>query len=607
MLQTMRSNAQGTIAKVIVGFLIVVFALWGVESIVTMGGGERAVVEVDGEEITEAEIARAVEQQKINLSRQFGERYDENLFNEQFLRQSAIEQLIEQKVALVQARELGLVAAQRSIDETIVQIPAFQVEGKFDRERFQAVLRNNGLTPLTFRNGLAEEILTSQASAGFVLTTFKTPFAAQFATALDQEQRTFRFVEVNASALEAGIQLSAEEIQAAYEATQERFRTPEQVSVNYVLIKRNDLVAKQTVSEDDLKKAYAQYQDREAQQEQRKASHILLETGDRSEKEALELAAELKKRIDAGESFEALAKEYSDDIGTSQAGGDLGLTTRGSFVDEFEDALYALNKGEVSAPVKTEFGVHLIKATDIVKSEIKSLAAMRAELTETVREAKAFDAFNAQVRELSDVSFSAESLAEVAQAVGAKVEQTALFTRDAGEGIALSSNVRESAFSDAILFDKEISSVIEHDGYALVLAVNEHKPEAVQPLAEVEPQVVAGLKRERALSQAKTSADAIAAGTEKASKWTKVTTTYAQASDAPRAAQQRAFALVKDQAAVVGTPGGYSVVVVDAIASKDWTAVEAGKEAVEAGRGQNSRNDFFSYQAWSRAVTNVER
>lgn len=607
MLQTMRSNAQGTIAKVIVGFLIVVFALWGVESIVTMGGGERAVVEVDGEEITEAEISRAVEQQKMNLIRQFGERYDENLFNEQFLRQSAIESLIEQKIALVQARELGLVAAQRSIDEMIVSIPAFQVDGKFDRQRFQEVLRNNSLSPLAFRNGLAEEMLISQASAGLVLTTFKTPFSAQLATALDQEQRSFRFVEINASALEAGIQLSDEDIQAAYDATQERYRTPEQVSVNYVLIKRNDLMAKQTVSDDELQKAYAQYQDREAQQEQRKASHILLETGDRSEKEALELAAELKKRIDAGESFEALAKEYSDDIGTSQAGGDLGLTARGSFIEEFEDALYALNKGEVSAPVKTEFGVHLIKATDIVQSEVKSFAEMRAELTEIVREGKAFEAFNAQVRELSDVSFSAESLDEVAQAMGAKVEKTALFTRDAGEGIALSSNVRETAFSDAILFDKEISSVIEHDGYALVLAVNQHQPESVQSLAEVKSQVVAGLKRERALNQSKATADAIAAGTEKASSWKKVTTTYAQASDAPRAAQQRAFALVKGQAAVVGTPGGYSVVVVDDIQSKDWTAVVAEKDAVEAGRGQNSRNDFVSYQAWSRSVTKVEQ
>src|SRR5690606_17136994 len=165
MLQTMRDNAQGMIAKIIVGFIIVVFALWGVESIVSIGSGTSVTASVNGEDITEEDIVRTVKQQKANLRRQFGDQYDDNLFNEQCLRQSALEQLIEQKIALVQAQELGLRASPRSIDETIVTIPAFQLDGRFNREQFQNVLRINGMTPLMFRASLAEDIITNQARA----------------------------------------------------------------------------------------------------------------------------------------------------------------------------------------------------------------------------------------------------------------------------------------------------------------------------------------------------------------------------------------------------------------------------------------------------------
>ena len=192
MLQTMRDNAQGMIAKIIVGFIIVVFALWGVESIVSIGSGTSATASVNGEDITEEDIVRTVEQQKANLRRQFGDQYDENLFNEQFLRQSALEQLIEQKIALVQAQELGLRASPRSIDETIVTIPAFQLDGRFNREQFQNVLRINGMTPLMFRASLAEDIITNQARAAFILSSLETPFSARLSEALNQEERTFR-------------------------------------------------------------------------------------------------------------------------------------------------------------------------------------------------------------------------------------------------------------------------------------------------------------------------------------------------------------------------------------------------------------------------------
>lgn len=608
MLQTMRDNAQGMIAKVIVFFIIFVFALWGVESIVSLGGGTPATATVGDQEITEADIVRTVEQQKANLRRQFGDQYDENLFNEKFLRQSALEQLIEQKVAVVQADKLGLRAAPRAIDEAIVTIPAFQQDGRFDKEQFQNVLRMNGLSPLTFRASLAEDIKTNQARAAFVLSSVETPFAVQVSEALNNELRTFSFYEVNARDLEASVELSDEDIQLAYEASKDRYKTEEQVRIQYVQLKRADIAAKQEVSDDELQAAYIDYQSRELAKEQRSSSHILVEVNDdRSDADALALANDIKSRLDSGEDFAALAKEYSDDIGTKNAGGNLGLSTKGSFVPEFEDVLYTLQKNQISAPVKSEFGYHIIRLDDIVTPAVKALADVKDELSREVRAGKAEAVYAEQMQELSNISFSAESIADVANALNLQLQSTDFFSRENGNGIALNDAVRQVAFAENVMLDKQISEVVELQDGAVVLAVSEHKDASVKPLAEVKSQVVASLKRERALAQARVMADAIISGDEQAKAWKKVSSTFQQSSEAPRLAQQKAFALTVGQSDVVKTPGGYTVVRLDAIDAKNWQDMVVSEEAKEAGRAQNSRADMLSYQAWAKSAINIER
>ncbi|MDK2778945.1 MAG: SurA N-terminal domain-containing protein [Pseudomonadota bacterium] len=608
MLQTMRDNAQGMIAKVIVTFIIFVFALWGVESIVNLGGGEKAAVTVGGEEISEADIARVVEQQKANLRRQFGDQYDENLFNEKFLRQSAIEQLIDQNVALAQAKRMGLYASTRAIDEAIVTIPAFQQEGRFNKEQFQSILRMNGMTPLSFRAAMADDIKTDQARAAFILSSIETPVSVQMAEALNNELRTFSFYEVNARDLEADIAVSDEDAQAAYEDTKDRYKTPEQVSIRYVELSQNDLAEQQDVSDDEVEQAYDDYRAAELQKEQRAASHILIEVNDsRSDEEAEALAQDIRQRLDNGEDFVALAKEYSDDIGTSNNGGSLGLAARGSYVDEFERALYSLKKGEISQPVKTDYGYHIIREDDIVKPEVKALADVRSELENEIRQAKAGEEYVARQQELSNISFSAESVDDVAAALGLKVKETALFTRQSGEGVAANDAVRETAFSDPVMLDKQISDVVSTESGALVMAVKEHIDASVLPFALVKDKVVAGIKRERALEQAQALATQIAAGDESAEKWQQVSATYAQSSEAPRMAQQKAFALTEGNSGVVKTPGGYTVVRLDAVDAKSWQDMADNEETRENERAQNSRADLMSYQFWAKSVTEIER
>lgn len=608
MLQTMRDNAQGMIAKVIVFFIIFVFALWGVESIVKLGGGTPAAVTVGGEDISEADIARLVEQQKSNLRRQFGDKYDENLFNEKFLRESAVEQLVDQKIALVQANKMDLYASTQQIDETILTMPAFQLEGRFSKDQFQNVLRINGLSPMAFRGMLSDDIKSNQVRAAIILSSVETPFAVQVSEALNNELRTFSFHEVNAKDLEAGITPSDDEIAAYYESNKDRYRTEEQVSVRYTELTKADIAAKQEVSDEEIKQAYDEYRVSETAKEQRHASHILIEANDERDDAAAEkLAGEIHDRIVKGEDFAALAKEYSDDIGTRNKGGDLGLAAKGAYVPEFEQALFALKKGEVSAPVKTEFGYHVIRLDDVVAAKVKPLDEVKAQLVADVQQAKAEAVYAELMQELSNISFSAESVDAVASALKLKAEDTALFTRNKGDGIALNETVRQAAFSDKVLLDKELSDVIETADGAIVLAVKDHQEASVLPLDVVRPQVVAVLKQQGAAEKAKQIADSIAGGETSVDDWKTVSATYNQSTDAPRAAQQKAFGLVVDAKEAVKTPGGYTVVTVKSVENKDWKEMVMNDESKEAGRAQNSRADMMSYQSWAKSVVEVKR
>jgi len=607
MLQTMRNNAQGMIAKVIVGFIIFVFAIWGVESIVTLGGGPKPAATVGGVDISAEEVARAVQQQKNELRRQFGEQFDENLFNDQMLRDSALEQLINQTVAKVQADDMGLRASTRLIDEMIVATPAFQSDGVFDREQFVNILRINGLTPLTYRAQLAESLKVNQARAAFILSSFTTPLDVKLQQALANEQRTISYYSVNAKDLTASVELTDEDVQAAYEASLENFMTPESVAIRYVEISRASIEKDQDVTEDDLKLAYEDHVAKLAAAEERSASHILLEIkDDRDEAQTLSLASELKARIDAGESFAAIAKEYSDDKGTADVGGDLGINSRGTFDPAFEDALYTLNEGEVSAPVETEYGVHLIRVDHINVQEVPSQDAIRDELAAQVRKEKAGFAFAELTQEFSNTAFSAGSINELADAMNLKPQETGLFTMDKGEGVAAEEKVRREAFTDNMKLDHELSSVIDLDDRAIVFSVSDYQESVAKPLAQVRAQVEARLTREKALAAANEKAQAILAGDESV-EWKTATGTVAQNMGVARAVQQRAFTLAEGEADVVGTPEGYSVVKLDNVDRKDWNDMEVTEEAAQASRMQRSREDMISYQAWSKSVTDIAR
>jgi peptidyl-prolyl cis-trans isomerase D len=604
MLQTMRNNAQGIIAKIIVGFIIVVFALWGVESIVNLGGGEKPVATVGDYEISRVEVQQKIAEQKNQLRRQFGDQYDEGLFNDKFLEQSAVEQLINEKVAQTQADKLDLYAAKGIIDQMIVNTPSFQTAGEYDPEQFKLVLRMNGYSVAQYRAMLADSVRQNQVRAAFMLSTIETPFEMQLRQSLENEQRTFSYASVSADQFKDSVEVLDDEITAYYDENIQRFMTPERARIRYVLLSRDSIENAQEVTEEDLEVAYQDYVADIEQTEQRESAHILFLTEDRSESEAIELAEAARKRIDNGESFAAVAAEVSEDGGSADMGGSLGVNPRGAFDPAFDDALYALEEGGVSEPVVTEFGVHIIKAVSVQSADVPAMSEVRDELVDIVKAEKAGFLFAERSQELANSAFSAETIEELAASSGLEVQTSDYFTQASGQGVADSDQVRRTAFEDNMKLDRELSDLVDMESGSMVFVVDDYQDAQPKPLDEVRGQVVAALTSQKALEAASDKAEAILAG-EADADWNEATTTLRQSTEAPRVAQQKAFSLAEGESDVVSSPVGYTVVKLTSVDRKSWEDMAVTEELKTAVRNQSARDDMVSYQAWSKANTEI--
>lgn len=606
MLQTMRNNAQGIIAKIIVGFIIIVFALFGVESIVNLGGGERPVATVGDYEITRIQVQQKVAEQKNQLRRQFGDQYDEGLFNEKFLEQSAIEQLINERVAQTQADKLGLFASSAEIDQMIINTPAFQTAGEFDKEQFQLILRMNGYSVAQYRAMLADNVLQNQVRAAFMLSTVDTPFEMQLRQALENEQRTFEYATVSAADFTDAVEVLETDIQSYYDENISRFLTPERARIRYVLLSREMIQDGQEVTNEDLEIAYSDYIADLSASEQRESAHILFLTEERSEAEAIELAEAARDRLDNGESFASVAADVSEDGGSADMGGSLGTNPRGAFDPAFDEALFALEEGGVSAPVVTEFGVHLIKAISVDTVDTPSLTDVRDELVDIVKAEKAGFLFAERSQELANSAFSAETIEELAENSGLTVLESDYFTQAAGTGIAEADQIRRTAFDENMKLDRELSDLIEVEQGSLVFVVDDYQDARAKPLEEVRAQVVAALTSQKSLEMASKKAEEMQSG-KAIVDWTEVTTTLRQATEAPRAAQQKAFALAEGESDIVSSPAGYTLVRVNSIDQKSWSDMAVTDDLRNAVRNQAARDDMVSYQAWSKANTEIEQ
>lgn len=493
MLQNIRDNAQGMVAKIVIGIIVISFALFGVQSLIS--GGKPYVATVNGEEILPSELNQAIVTERNRRTNMMGDNIDRALLEEKVLRKVALEQLIQQHLLLQVAREAKVDVSDSFVDQTIISTPQFQERGTFSSQVFQNILRSNGLTPSYYKQLLRTDLIIGQLSNGMTASDFVTAKELDNIAQIVGQKRSFKYLMLPKESVSAKVNISDTDIQQYFDDNATQFQTEDQVKLEYIDIKQEDYF--KPVAEEAVRAAYEQELADLALPEQRRAAHILIEIkGGRDKDQALALAKDIKAKIDGGEDFGSLAKKFSDDKGSSDTDGDLGFTTGDSFPKEFEKALFALSPGATSAPVLTDAGYHLIRATEISAAEVPSFEDRRPVIEQRMKLDAAEPEFVAAVEELRDLVFNSEGLKGPAKELGLTVASSGWISRKSAKGLFADSRVLDAAFSDEVLMEGNNSEVIElAEDHFIVVNTIEHDPPHRRQLAEVKDAIKALLTR----------------------------------------------------------------------------------------------------------------
>lgn len=509
MLQNIRDNSQGWIAKTIIGVIVALMALTGFDAIFKATTHNNEAAKVNGEQISQNELSQAVDMQRRQLMQQLGKDFDASLLDEKMLRESALKGLIDRKLLLQGAESSKFAFSEAALDQVILQTPEFQVDGKFSPERFDQVIRQLGYSRLQFRQMLAQEMLIGQLRAGVAGSGFVTD--AQVLAFARLEKQTRDFASLNIKADPAAVKLTDDEVKAYYDEHAKEFMTPDQVVIDYLELKKSSFFDQVSVKDEDLQAAYQK--ETANLSEQRRAAHILIEVNDKTtEAQAKAKIEEIQARLAKGDKFEALAKEFSQDPGSANNGGDLGYAGPGVYDPAFEKALYSLAKDQVSAPVRTDFGFHLIKLLGVEAPEVPTFASLKDKLTRELKAQQVEQRFVEATKQLEDSSFEASDLAQPAQDLKLTVHTSKPFGREGGEGVTANRAVVTAAFSPEVLDEGANSTAIELDPETvIVLRAKEHLKPAQMPLESVAGPIREQLTKEHASAAAKTKADELIA------------------------------------------------------------------------------------------------
>lgn len=509
MLQNIRDNSQGWIAKTIIGVIVALMALTGFDAIFQATTHKNEAAKVNGDEISQNELSQAVDMQRRQLMQQLGKDFDASLLDEKMLRESALKGLIDRKLLLQGAEQAKFSFSEAALDQVILQTPEFQVDGKFSSERFDQVIRQLGYSRMQFRQMLAQEMLIGQLRAGVAGSGFVTD--AEVLAFARLEKQTRDFATLNVKADPAAVKLTDDEVKAYYDEHAKEFMTPDQVIIDYVELKKSSFFDQVAVKDEDLQAAYQK--EIANLSEQRRAAHILIEVNDKTtEAQAKAKIEEVQARLAKGEKFEALAKEFSQDPGSANNGGDLGYAGPGVYDPAFEKALYSLSKDQVSEPIRTDFGYHLIKLLGVEAPEVPTLASLKDKLTRELKAAQVEQRFVEATKQLEDSAFEASDLAQPAADLKLTVHTSKPFDREGGEGVAANRAVVTAAFSPEVIDEGANSTAIELDPETvIVLRSKEHLKPAQLPLESVSAAIRTQLTKEHASAEAKTRAEKLIA------------------------------------------------------------------------------------------------
>lgn len=511
MLLDLREKVRNSkpIKYTLITVICIPFALVGIGSYFA-GGTAEPVAEVNGEPIDPIALERAYQQQRQQLARMFGGQLPEAFANESLLRQQALQQLITQEVMESEVVNQQFAVGDSTLGRAIRQLPNFQVDGQFDSEAYQMQLRASGMSVPAFEQSFRDDTALNQFRTGITDTSFLLPQEAERLSALSRQTRTVEAVRFDLDAAKESVDVSEEDIVAYFDENKDNYQFPQRAKIQYLEL-NSDSLAADIVIEDDQARAY--YDDNRLSYvvpEQREVSHILLEEGDTDEQTAQ--INDIKARVEAGESFADLAREFSDDVGSADLGGSLGVIAEGAMVPAFEEAAFALSEvGELSEPVETEFGVHLIRLDAITPETGKPYEEVKEDIIATLQRNEADTAYYDLREKLVQLTFDDPgSLDMASDETGLEIKTSDWLDSETDSGAILSNpGLQQAIFSDSVLIDGNNSDVLEvGERHVLVARILEHEGPRPKTLDDVRDEVTDTLKAERAVEILTTQQDA---------------------------------------------------------------------------------------------------
>jgi peptidyl-prolyl cis-trans isomerase D len=512
MLDTMR-RAQPAIIKTVLGAVVLafvgtIFLDWGWQR---PGSRTSHLATVGDEVISVREYQVAYNNMMDAYKRAYQDRFTEEMARLINLKAQVLDLLVQRKILLEEAKRQGLTVTDAELIARVQSYPVFQVNGRFDRNRYIQVLRLSRMTPQDFEQSQREELLVDKLGHLIKGGIHVTDGEVKSAFLRENEQVNVEYVRVDPAHFATQVESSEEDVAQYYQGHQERFRKPERVRVAYVVIDPASFADQVKVTEEQLAQYYDEHKEEFYQEEQVRARHILLKLPAEAEAhEEARVRAEaeaIRQRIEAGEDFAAIAQQSSQDPASAAQGGDLGFFKRGVMVKAFEEVAFALQPGDVSAPVRTDFGYHLIKVDERQEAGYRPLEAVRAELAQRLSHEEARRLAEARAQSLHDLTVAADgALAATAQQFDLTVRETPFIARgERIEGIEPASLFTQTAFE---LQEGQVSRPITLGSRYAVMKLLGRQASYVPPFDEVKDAVREALVQERAQTLARQTAEA---------------------------------------------------------------------------------------------------
>jgi peptidyl-prolyl cis-trans isomerase D len=538
MLQTLRDKTSGWIATVILGLLVVPFAFFGMEQYLFQRNDTFAAkIEAppkwwpsapavwpvtmlwQHDEISADDFRTDFERARQQQRQQQGEQFDPRAFEALASKRKVLDTMIDQRVLQLTAARAGIAVGDRLVRDTIQAIPSFQAGGKFDPQRYQLALASQvpAQTPREFEQTVRQSLTQALIPTEVGQSAFATPSELQRVLKLLGEKRDVSYAILPPPGPDTA-PISATDIQRWYDSHASEYRAPDTVMLDYVEVDGSTLPTPAVADDAALQQRYEQEKARFVEPEQRLASHILVKV-DANASPAVQQAAQAKaaklaeQAKQPGADFAALARANSDDTGSKTAGGDLGWVAKDVMAKPFEDALFAMQPGEIRGPVKTSFGWHVIQLREVKAGKQVPFEQAREKLAKELNDTSRDRAFNDVTGKLVDqVNKNPTTLTPAARSVNLPVQHAGPIARGQGTGVLASPAVQRVAFSDSMIEDGTASDPIDlGPNHSVMIRVSQHTQAHQLPLGQVSQRVIAAIRGDRAAKAATEAADKLIA------------------------------------------------------------------------------------------------